>query len=142
MSRPEVASDNERFQMLAKESAALLGAVTLWDEYQTAQAALVEARAFLKESEGDEEMAAMAREEIAEGEATCEGLETKLMVRRGRFGRGGGQITRVAQIRATPSPPTTRSPGDAAAQRPPRREEHHVRDPRGDWRRRSQHLGG
>ena len=81
MSRPEIASDHERFQIVAKEAAALSSAVTLWEEYVAAQNGLKAAKAFLKEYETDEEMSEMAREEIADFDAQLIDIEKRLMVR-------------------------------------------------------------
>lgn len=48
MGQPEVASDPDQFQKLARESAALTSAVDLYDTYEATLISLEEARNFLK----------------------------------------------------------------------------------------------
>ena len=65
MARPEVAADFQRLQTLAKEHASLEGIVSLYREHKRVDAALAEARSLAEESP-DRELAAMARDEVAE----------------------------------------------------------------------------
>jgi len=62
MARPELATDFQQLQALAKEHASLEGIVSLYREHKRVDAALAEARSLADESP-DQEMAAMAREE-------------------------------------------------------------------------------
>ena len=62
MGQPEVASDFQRLQTLAKDRAALEGIVELYRQYKRVEAALVEARS-LAEDGSDPELAALARDE-------------------------------------------------------------------------------
>ena len=65
MARPEVAADFQRLQTLAKEHATLEHIVSLYREYKRVDAALAEARSLADES-SDPELAAMARDEVAQ----------------------------------------------------------------------------
>ena len=62
LAQPEVASDPERVQALAKERASLAELVTLYREYQQVTRSAQEAREVLQD--GDEELASLAREEL------------------------------------------------------------------------------
>ena len=62
LASPEIASDINRMSKLAKERAALQPVVAAFNELRTAQQQLVDAKAL--SSDADQEMAAMAREEI------------------------------------------------------------------------------
>ncbi len=63
MSRPDLASDYERLQALAKERASLEDIVSLYRLYREAQQGIDEARALLEEA-NEPEMEALAREEV------------------------------------------------------------------------------
>ncbi|HXF51285.1 MAG TPA: PCRF domain-containing protein, partial [Dehalococcoidia bacterium] len=63
MARPEVAADYERMAELAKERAALEDIVLLYRQYRETQKGIEDAQAVV--SEGDPELAQLAREEIA-----------------------------------------------------------------------------
>ena len=65
MARPEVAADFQRLQTLAKEHASLESIVSLYREYRRVDAALAEAQSLADES-SDPELAAMARDEVAQ----------------------------------------------------------------------------
>jgi len=65
MARPEVAADFQRLQTLAKEHATLESIVSLYREYKRVDAALTEARSLADES-SDPELAALARDEVAQ----------------------------------------------------------------------------
>jgi len=62
LASPEIASDINRMSKLAKERASLQTVVAAFNELRTAQQDLVDAKAL--SSDADQEMAAMAREEI------------------------------------------------------------------------------
>jgi peptide chain release factor 1 len=76
MGRPEVAADFERLQTLARERAGLEGVVTLYREYRRLQAALAGARSMA--TDGDAELIALAKEEIASLSEHLEAAETQL----------------------------------------------------------------
>ncbi len=64
MARPEVSTDHERLQALARERAGLERVVTLYREYRQAERALSDARSMAAEG-GEPELLAMAKEEVA-----------------------------------------------------------------------------
>jgi peptide chain release factor 1 len=64
MARPEVSTDHERLQALARERAGLDQVVRLYREYRQAERALGDARSMAAEG-GDAELLAMAKEEVA-----------------------------------------------------------------------------
>ena len=67
MSKPEVASDANKFQELAKESSKLQTVVAAYEKFKALDATLTETQDMLRQCEGeDDEMAEMAREEIEE----------------------------------------------------------------------------
>lgn len=70
MAQPEVAGDHQRVQSLAKEQAGIAELVAKYREYKECARSLEETRAMLDEGL-DEEMAALAKEEV-------EGLEARL----------------------------------------------------------------
>ena len=76
MSTPEVTSNAERFQAIAKEAAKLEDAVSYFKQWQDTNSSLRDTQAMLRECEGGQEaeMAEMAREEITE-------LQQKIEVR-------------------------------------------------------------
>lgn len=76
MARPEVAADYERLQSLARERAGLEDVVSLYAAYRQAERDIDQARAVL--SDDDEELAALAREEIAALQAQRQDLEERL----------------------------------------------------------------
>jgi peptide chain release factor 1 len=89
MAQPDVASDADEFQRVAKAAAELEPAVALYREVGALEAALEAARRFFKEESaalgdgkegGDAEMVEMAREEVAELEAKLERAEGALRV--------------------------------------------------------------
>ena len=63
MARPEVASDYERLQTLARERASLEEIVALYHDYEQTEAGIRQARDLLEES-GEQEMRDLAREEL------------------------------------------------------------------------------
>ena len=63
MARPELSSDYERLQALAKERASLQEIVSLYRQYRDTEQGIAEARAVLDEAH-DPEMEALAREEM------------------------------------------------------------------------------
>ncbi len=76
MGRPEVAADFERLQALARERAGLEDVVTLYREYRRLQSALADARSMA--TDGDAELVALAKEEIASLSERLEAAETQL----------------------------------------------------------------
>jgi peptide chain release factor 1 len=87
MARPEVAGDYDRLQGLAREHAALQEIVGILNEYRRLQDSLSQAREIVAEG-GDQELAALAREEIEHGEAEVSALEEKLrraLVPKGKY---------------------------------------------------------
>ena len=77
MGRPEVATDVDRLQTLARERASLEEIVTLYREYCALDQALAGARSMAAEG-GDPEMAALAREEVTALTERRDGLEARL----------------------------------------------------------------
>lgn len=77
MARPDVASDYDRLQKLAREHASLQEIVGIMREYRRLQDALSDARAILQEG-GDQDLVAYAREEIERAESALEELEGRL----------------------------------------------------------------
>jgi peptide chain release factor 1 len=63
MARPEVSTDHERLQALARERAGLEQVVRLYREYGQAERALADARSMAAEG-GDPELLALAKEEV------------------------------------------------------------------------------
>ncbi|MDI6858587.1 MAG: peptide chain release factor 1 [Dehalococcoidia bacterium] len=63
MGRPEVASDYERLQTLARERASLEEIVALYQDYEQAEAGIQQARDLLEESQ-EQELRDLAREEL------------------------------------------------------------------------------
>lgn len=72
MSQPDVASDPDKFQRLAKEASSIQTQVDKFKVYQEKEESLVDTRALLRDSEGDAEMTELAQEEITELEADLE----------------------------------------------------------------------
>ena len=77
MARPEVASDIKRLQVLARERASVEDLVNDYRQYRAATRSLKETRALLQE-ELDEEMKALAKQEIENLEAKQERLLSEL----------------------------------------------------------------
>ena len=76
LASPEIASDINRMSKLAKERAALQPVVAAFNELRTAQQDLVDAKAL--SSDADQEMAAMAREEIPDLTKRIAAVEERL----------------------------------------------------------------
>ena len=76
---PEVSSDYSRIQGVIKEHASLRELVSLAREYRRLTRELEDVRSMLNE-ESDQELAAMAREELAQLEESLEGIEADLRV--------------------------------------------------------------
>ncbi len=79
MADPEVAGDYSRVQELAREMASLRDVAALSRRYRKAAEAAEEAREMARD-ESDREMAALAREELAELEVEKQALEDELRV--------------------------------------------------------------
>jgi peptide chain release factor 1 len=77
MARPEVASDYERLQALAKERASVEEVVSLYRQYREADRLAAEARTLLDESD-DPGLTALAREELESQTALRDRLEEEL----------------------------------------------------------------
>jgi peptide chain release factor 1 len=77
MGRPDVATDFEQVQRLARERANIEDAVELHREYRDVERALDEARAMLDDG-GDPGMAGLAREEVETLEGRIEDIEARL----------------------------------------------------------------
>ncbi|MEJ2047860.1 MAG: PCRF domain-containing protein, partial [Dehalococcoidia bacterium] len=77
MARPEVASDIKRLQVLARERASVEDLVNDYRQYQATTRSLKETRAMLQD-ELDEEMKALAKQEIESLEAKQERLLSEL----------------------------------------------------------------
>ncbi len=76
MGRPEVASDFERMNQLAKERSDLGSIVDLVNQYEVAESAAGQARALLNEE--DPEMRELAESEVAAAESKLEDLTARL----------------------------------------------------------------
>ena len=76
---PEVSSDYSRIQGVIKEHASLRELVSLAREYRRLTRELEDVRSMLNE-ESDQDLAAMAREELAQLEESLEGVEADLRV--------------------------------------------------------------
>ncbi len=77
MAQPEVAADHERLQTLAKEQAGISDLVAKYREYKDTVRTLGETRAMLHDGL-DDEMAALAKEELESLEARLESLTLEL----------------------------------------------------------------
>ena len=77
LARPEIATDHERVQALAKERAALENTVALFDEYSEVTQQLEETRTVLHESR-EEDIKALAQEEMESLQERKEHLEEQL----------------------------------------------------------------
>ncbi|UCB43128.1 MAG: peptide chain release factor 1 [Dehalococcoidales bacterium] len=77
MAVPEVASDPKELQKLAQEKAAIDEVVTIYREYKATVKSLEETNEMLR-TEQDEEMAALAKQEVTELESRLEQLSEQL----------------------------------------------------------------
>ncbi len=77
MAEPEIVSDPKELQRLAQEKAAIDEVVTAYREYRATERSLEETREMLR-AEQDEEMAALAKQEVAELELKLEQLSEQL----------------------------------------------------------------
>jgi peptide chain release factor 1 len=77
MAKPEVVSDRKELQRLAQEKATIDDVVTAYREYRATERSLEETRQMLR-TEQDEEMAALAKQEVAELESKLEQLSEQL----------------------------------------------------------------
>ena len=77
MAQPEVAADHERLQILAKEQAGISDLVAIYRDYKDTTRTLEETRAMLHDGL-DDEMAALAKEELESLEARLESLTQEL----------------------------------------------------------------
>jgi len=77
MAQPEVAADHERLQSLAKEWAGISDLIAKYREYMDTARTLEETRAMLHDGV-DDEMAALAKEEVDSLEARLESLTQEL----------------------------------------------------------------
>ncbi len=77
MGRPDVASDYERLQALAKERASLEDIVSLYRRYRETEQGIGDARSLLEEA-NDAEMEALAREELERLAGNKERLENEI----------------------------------------------------------------
>lgn len=77
MAQPEVAVDHERLQTLAKEQAGISDLVAIYREYKDTTQTLEETRAMLHDGL-DDDMAALAKEELESLEARLESLTQEL----------------------------------------------------------------
>ncbi|MGF1495788.1 MAG: peptide chain release factor 1 [Elainellaceae cyanobacterium] len=80
MADPDVASDPEEFQKVAKVRASLEETVRTFEEWQEKQQELIGAQQILRESGGDREMREMAQLEVEGLETEIEHLENRLKV--------------------------------------------------------------
>ncbi len=78
-SEPEAASDSKRYMKLMKEQAELAPVVEAFRNYRDNQKSIEDALEIINE-ESDEEMKALAREELADAKEKTEELETKLKI--------------------------------------------------------------
>jgi len=77
---PDVATDPDELQRLAKARSSLETVVTTYDTWKASQAELAGAKQVLKEAIGDPEMYAMASQEVADLEQQLAALEQRLKV--------------------------------------------------------------
>ena len=79
LSAPDAASDADRLRSLMKEQSTLAPIVSAYQEYQDQKKRLSDAKALLEE-ESDEEMKALAREEISDAKKQLEALTHQLKI--------------------------------------------------------------
>ena len=130
MADPEIAVDYSRVQELAREMASLKDVAALSCRYRKATQDAADAREIARD-ESDREMAALARDELAELEAEKQALEDELRVAlsaegpqrcqerhrrdKGRHGRRGGRAVRgrhvpdVLPVRSAPEAGSSKS---------------------------------
>lgn len=77
MGRPDVAADFEAMGQLARERSEIEPLVSLWEEYRAAEARSRDAHALLQEQ--DEEMRALAEQELADAEDAIERIEARIL---------------------------------------------------------------
>ena len=77
LARPEIATDPGRLQELAKERASIEDVVELYERYESVSRQLEDARAILNEG-GDEDLRALAQEEVHALEAQRDELEGRM----------------------------------------------------------------
>lgn len=77
---PEITTDPEEFQRVAKARSSLEDVVNAYQEWKAAQTELAGAKQILKEAGGDPEMKEMAASEVEELGAELERLETRLKI--------------------------------------------------------------
>ena len=77
LARPEIATDPGRLQELAKERASIEDVVELYERYESVSRQLEDARAILNEG-GDEDLRALAQEEVHALEAQRDELEGQM----------------------------------------------------------------
>ena len=79
LARPEIATDPSRFQELAKERASIEDLVGLYERYERVSAQMEDARAILNEG-GDEDLRALAEEEMSSLEVQRQEIEDRIRV--------------------------------------------------------------
>jgi peptide chain release factor 1 len=87
MAKPEVTSDFDRLQKLAREHSHLQEIVRIGEEYRRTQEALSQARSIVEEG-AEADLMELAAEEITAGEAKVEALEKRLrraLIPKGQF---------------------------------------------------------
>jgi peptide chain release factor 1 len=77
LARPEIATDHERVQELAKERSSIDGIVTIFNEYSDVTQQLKEARAMLRESHEDD-LKALVQEEMSSLDGRKQQLDEEL----------------------------------------------------------------
>lgn len=80
MADPAVTGNNNEYQRVARAVSEIQDAVDAFAAYRDAERQLLDARELLKESEGDAEMAQLAREEIELLQGTVGQLAERLKV--------------------------------------------------------------
>ena len=80
LSRPEVASDNERFRALMKEHSELTPIVEKYREWNAAKSAEEDALSILSDTGGDKEWKELAEEELKEAKETLERCAEELKI--------------------------------------------------------------
>ncbi|KAL6749526.1 peptide chain release factor [Haematococcus lacustris] len=80
MADPDVAADASEFQKVAKAASDVEDMVLSYRRYKELEKQLSESQAYLKEVQGDPEMAEFAREEIAELTSSMQAIEDRVKV--------------------------------------------------------------
>jgi len=78
LSQPEITGDPPRFRDLSREYAELEPVVAAWREWSEAAGAAADARAMIDDNPDDEEMRALAADELERATARAEALEQRL----------------------------------------------------------------